>query len=130
MHSLKPGRAPSFLGGIAGLFAAGFGIVWIIGALSMGAPWPFALFGVFFILLALVGAIYNFLNATQRNRFSTFDITTHQEEPDPLNQRFGDNPPPNSAASEPRKYPGNFCPFCGQPVTAEMHHCPHCGRDI
>ena len=130
MHSLKPGRAPSMLGGIAGLIVAGFGVIWTISALSMGAPWPFALFGVFFILLAVVGAIYNFANATRRNRFSAFDVTSHHEEPDPLNQRFGNPNPPAAAASPARKYPGRFCPFCGQAVTDESNYCPHCGKDI
>ncbi len=59
MRSIKPGRAPSMMGGVSGIAAAVFGVIWIIFALSIGAPWFFALFGVVFIFVAIAGAIYN-----------------------------------------------------------------------
>lgn len=46
MKSVKPGRGPSMMGGFGGIFAAIFGVFWIGGAASIGAPAPFLLFGV------------------------------------------------------------------------------------
>ena len=52
MYSIKPGRGPSLMGAVGGIAAAVFGVVWIGMAMSMGAPAPFALFGVVFIVVA------------------------------------------------------------------------------
>jgi hypothetical protein len=84
------------MGGMSSLAAVAFGIIWTIMAFTItrNAPFPlvgilFPLFGIIFIIMGVVQAIYNFTNATSENRFSTFDITGSQEEPDPLNERFG-----------------------------------------
>lgn len=81
MKSIKPGRGPSMMGGIGSLFAAIFGLLWTISALSMDAPPVFAVFGVAFILMALVSGAYHLHNATGKNRFSELDITEEGEEP-------------------------------------------------
>ena len=73
MKSIKPGRGPSMMGGISALFAALFGVFWIIVVLQSGGGF-FAFFGVIFIAMALVQAWYNFHNASQKDRFSSFDI--------------------------------------------------------
>ena len=74
MKSVKPGRGPSFMGGIAGIFAALFGIIWTVSAFSMGGV-LFGLFGFVFVGAAVAMSIYNFKNATSKNRYSSFDIT-------------------------------------------------------
>ncbi len=38
MKSIKPGRGPSMMSGIAGIGAVVFGIFWTIMAVQMGAP--------------------------------------------------------------------------------------------
>lgn len=38
MKSIKPGRGPSMMGGISALFAALFGVFWIIVVLQSGRP--------------------------------------------------------------------------------------------
>ena len=122
-----------------------FGIFWTVMAfvITKDAPIPFVhfafpAFGVIFILLGVISLIYSITNTVSPNRLSTFDITTDTEEPDPLNQRFG-RPSEGAAATpsphvrstnSPRKYPGEFCPFCGERVTNEMDFCPKCGKDI
>ena len=88
MKSIKPGRGPSFMGGISSILVALFGVVWTIIAASMGGG-LFALFGLIFIAYAVVQAVYNFKNATGKNRYSEFDITDVNEETDPFNERFG-----------------------------------------
>ena len=68
MKSVKPGRGPSFLSGVGGLFAVLFGIIWTVLALSMGAPVLFCLFGLAFVGYAAVISVYNFKNAASKNR--------------------------------------------------------------
>ena len=139
MYSVKPGRGPSLMGGIGGIVAAVFGVIWTVGATSMGAPAFFALFGVVFVLAALGGAVYNFVNAAGRNRMSTFDITTGEEESDPIADALGHTTARRTRSSrerdtdsgeEPRRFEGDFCPFCGDRVEAQFDFCPKCGKDI
>ncbi len=47
-----PTQAGAMIGAV---MAAGFGVVWIVMAMSMGAPAFFPIFGVFFIAVALIG---------------------------------------------------------------------------
>ena len=87
MKSIKPGRGPSMMGGFVGIFMIGFGILWsVIAAQASGI---FAIFGVLWTCVAIGMTVYNFKNATGKNRHSTYDIVDSEEEPDPLNERFG-----------------------------------------
>lgn len=108
MYSLKPGRGPSFIGGILALCMAVFGIFWTIMAYqgTRDAHYPlvgtiFPLFGIIFVITGITMAIYNFSNASRQNRNSAFDITSAREEPDPLNQIFG-SPASTSSRTEDR----------------------------
>jgi hypothetical protein len=135
MYSVKPGRGPSLMGGVGGIAAAVFGIIWTGAALSMGAPIFFALFGLVFVGMAIAGAIYNFYNATNRDRMSTFDVTTDAEEGDPIATALGYGKSPHLASSGEtpqgvRKFPGEHCPFCGAKAGPEFNYCPKCGKDI
>ena len=79
--------------------------------------------------MALVNAVYNFKNATSKNRYSSFDITDGQEEPDPLNRRYGVQNTFNTSA--PNGNSVGFCPYCGEPITKqEYEFCPKCGREL
>jgi hypothetical protein len=132
--------------------AAIFGVFWTMAAMSMGAPLFFALFGVIFVALGIGQTIYNYKNATSKNRYSAFDITDGKEEPDPLNQYFGgreENEPTESGASASTEYMGQsgqggataeqapqnnsstaFCPYCGASVDGEFSFCPKCGKKL
>lgn len=115
-------------GAIGGLVAAGFGVFWTISASNMGAPGFFVLFGVVFVLIGLGGAVYNFYNATSKNRFSTYDITVPGEEIDPLDPRNQvDRPASESAEFEEKP---SFCPYCGTQLKPSFEFCPNCGKDI
>ena len=127
MKSIKPGRGPSFMAGIGSVGAAVFGIIWTIAAASMGAPTFFCLFGVVFVIIGIAQAAYNFKNAAGKNRFSTFDITDESEEPDPLNQRFGE---PQIEHIDNTGENGNFCPYCGSKVNSDYEFCRNCGKRI
>lgn len=116
MKSIKPGRGPSMMGGISALFAALFGVFWIIVVLQSGGGF-FAFFGVIFIAMALVQAWYNFHNASQKDRFSSFDIVDSREEMDPLDPRYAgqdDIPVRSSDSDAPR-----FCPYCGAELQSD-----------
>ena len=125
MKSIKPGRAPSMMGGIFGVFAICFGIVWTAIAGAMFPP--MALFGVLWTGMAVVITVYNFKNATKKNRYSEFDIVEHEEEPDPLNQRFGNT---SVEKEETKSSATRFCPFCGSPVQEGFKFCTQCGKEL
>ena len=127
MKSVKPGRGPSAMGAAGSVIAVIFGIFWTIGAASMGAPFFFPLFGVLFIIIGIVQAVYHFKNATSENRYSSFDIVEDGEETDPLNARFGDAPQDVPA---PDDGDFRFCPYCGARLGADFTYCGKCGRKL
>ena len=126
MKSIKPGRGPSMMSGAVGIFMIGFGVVWTIIA---GAAFPpMALFGVLWTGIAITITVYNFKNATRKNRYSQFDIVDSNEEPDPLNERFGSN---NTNTKTPKPdEDSNFCPYCGTAVEEDFEYCNKCGKKL
>ena len=129
MKHVKPGRGPSAMGGVASLIAVVFGIFWTVSTASMGAPAFFPIFGVLFIVMGIVQAVYNFKNATGKNRYSSFDIVDSEEEPDPLNQRFGGRPPEAGDTSGPEGTL-RYCPYCGARLGDSFTFCGHCGKRL
>ncbi len=134
MKHIKPGRGPSAMGAMGAVFTALFGVIWTVAAASMGAPWFFPLFGVVFIIMAVVQGIYNFKNATGRNRYSDFDIVDSAEEPDPWNQRFGGEgaePWETADAPEPPEDGAfRYCPYCGAKLGDGFTFCSQCGKKL
>ncbi len=135
MKSIKPGRGPSMLGGIGSVGAGIFGILWTIGAVSIGTPWYFPLFGVVFVGIAIVQAVYNFNNATNQNRFSQFDIVDESEEKDPLQEYITKQSNNNVENLQGECSPGHpmsieFCPYCGNPVQEDFEYCNKCGKKL
>lgn len=129
MKSVKPGRGPSMMGVIVGILVAIVGVVWIWGAASIGAPAPIMLFGVVFVVMALVYAVYNFQNAAGENRFSEYDITEDGEEPDPLEKRQNHTVSlAKDSAAETKE--GGFCPYCGAKTAADYTFCRKCGKKL
>ena len=74
MKHIKPGRGPSAMGALGSVIAVVFGIFWTVSAASMGAPISFSIFGVLFVIVGIVQAVYNFKNAAGKKRYSAFDI--------------------------------------------------------
>lgn len=133
MKSIKPGRGPSMMGGVAGIFMILFGIVWTVAASQMGAGGLFTLFGVIWTCMAAATTFYNFKNATGKNRYSSFDITDEDEEPDPFNERFGYGQEGREAPEDDQKpapAPSRFCPYCGAPAGEEFEFCNRCGKKL
>ena len=131
MKSVKPGRGPSAMGAVGSLFAAVFGIIWTIAAASLGAPVFFCLFGVVFVILGIVQAVYHFKNATGENRYSAFDIVDSGEEPDPLDRRFRPESGPAAAPAEDGESGEfRFCPYCGARLGSGFTFCGKCGKRL
>lgn len=141
MKSVKPGRGPSAMGVWGAAVAVIFGIFWTIMAASMGAPGIFPVFGVLFIITGVISGVYNYKNATGKNRYSTFDITDDGEETDPLEERFGNkwenrtqNGNPSAGAGQNGQsaggFCGGFCPYCGTPAQGDFEFCPKCGKRL
>ena len=131
MKHVKPGRGPSAMGGVASLIAVVFGVFWTVSAVSMGAPVFFPIFGVLFIVMGAVQAVYNFKNAAGKNRYSSFDIVDSTEEPDPWDQRFGGGPA--GSAGDDLAAPGGgrrYCPYCGAEAGEGFAFCAKCGRKL
>ena len=113
------------MGGVMSIFVGLFGVVWTIVAAGMGGG-LFALFGIVFVAVAVVQAIYNFGNATGKHRYSAFDITDSGEEPDPLNEQFGDL----RLSTQKKTDSSKFCPYCGTPVAGDFEYCNNCGKKL
>lgn len=129
MKSIKPGRGPSMMGGVMGIAAALFGVFWIIMAVSMGA-WFMAPFGLIFIGVSVFKAVYNFKNATGKNRYSEYDITDENEEIDPWNEKFGEKREINPEINPQTFADSRFCPYCGAKAAPDFEFCNVCGKKI
>ena len=116
MKSIKPGRQPSKVSAIMGIFMAIFGVSWTILAISSGAPFIFPLFGICFCGIAIYMTVYHFKNASSKNRHSLYDIVDSEEEPDPYNEEVSGRT--------------NYCPFCGKKLNENYRYCPECGSRI
>lgn len=128
MKSIKPGRGPSMIDGIVGIFVALFGVFWTILAIGMGAGFM-AVFGIIFVIIAVIQVIYNFKNATGENRYSEYDIVEEQEEADPFNERFGKQ----ENLKEKNKIDfgkSRFCPYCGALAEERYVYCNKCGKKL
>ena len=90
----------------------------------------FALFGIVFIVVAIVQSVYNFRNATSENRFSSFDITDASEESDPLNERFGKSQYNQTQTGTYQSGDSAFCPYCGTAVEEDYEYCNKCGKKL
>ncbi len=128
MKSIKPGRGPSMMSGVSSIAAAVFGVIWTVSALSMGAGGLFAAFGLVFIAMAVASAIYNFKNATSKNRYSSFDITEDGEEIDPWNEHFGEKREIKQTFTTNGE--SKFCPYCGARVQDDFEFCNQCGKKL
>lgn len=115
------------MGGVVGIFMVCFGIFWTV--MAAQASGFMAIFGIIWTCIAIATTIYNFKNATGKNRYSQYDITDENEEPDPFNERFGGNSFERWTAED--ETPGSrFCPYCGAKAKEDFEFCNKCGKRL
>ncbi len=129
MKSIKPGRGPSKNVGISSIFAALFGVFWTIVAISIGG-YIMIPFGLLFIGIAVYQAVYNLKNASSKNRHSIVDIVDEQEEPDPLNEKFGINHSDYLFDVNESNEGSKYCPYCGKESKQDYNYCQGCGKKL
>ena len=128
MRSIKPGRGPSMMGGVVGIFMVCFGIFWTV--MAAQASGFMAIFGIIWTGIAISITVYNFKNATGKNRYSEYDITEEGEEPDPFNTRFGDREDTFERWIPNDNSTNKYCPYCGTRVENDFEFCNQCGRKL
>ena len=138
-YSVKPGRATAAQGVIGGVFGMIFGVIWTVAAVSMGAPWFFGLFGIFFVVMIGVSTFVNYKNVTGDNRFSEYDIVDINDEPDPWDKKFRGGEEEyrlredcghvhmTGADCEGKT---RFCPYCGTAAKQDFEFCKNCGKKL
>jgi len=146
MKSIKPGRGPSFMGGVMSIFVSLFGLLWTYFVASSGGG-IFSVFGLIFVAIGIFQAVMNFKNASSPNRYSMYDITDDDEESDPLNDRFGYNDNVKNSPSETKNSSADnskavlnnseksggesrFCPYCGAETEKDFAYCNKCGKKL
>lgn len=122
----------SFIGSVIGII---FGVFWTILAASFTAPFGiigiiFPLFGVLFIVLGVVQAIYHYKNATSKDRYSIIDIVDSREEGDPADNWIKNKDGSETEAQNNIYSEINYCPYCGARVSSDYAFCPKCGKSI
>ena len=120
------------------IFAVVFGIFWTIMAFTMGSfggfgivGFIFPLFGVGFVGLGIMQAIYHHKNATGSDRYSVFDITEANEEGDP-GARWVKGGDPWDRQKE-NEAGARYCPWCSESLVkypTDIVYCPKCGRKL
>lgn len=138
MKSIKPGRGPSGISFVGSVIAVIFGVLWTIVAASITANLPyriigviFPLFGVLFVIMGIVQAVYNYKNATGKDRYSLLDITDSNEEGDPSDRWIKDNIDNEIIEQQENlNIDFNYCPYCGAQIMDEYVYCPKCGKGI
>ncbi len=134
--SVKPGRGPSFMNGIGGVFAALFGLFWFFAARSItsdigiGPARFFPYFGLLFVAMAVAEAIYNFKNATAENRHSLIDLVDSEDEPDPLDPQSRIEYSSAEHTHDKSEESVHYCPYCGRAVDEQFKFCPGCGKEL
>lgn len=131
MKSIKRGRGPSGMGAIGSIFAAIFGVFWTVMAVKMGAPFFFPLFGIGFVIMGIIQAIYHYKNAVGKNRFSEYDITENGEEIDPIEKMINEkNDIHYNIENNDNNADVKFCPYCGEKLEKSFEYCPFCGKKM
>ncbi|WP_352419267.1 zinc ribbon domain-containing protein [Proteiniborus sp.] len=135
MKSIKPGRGPSGMSFMGSIIAIIFGIFWTIMASSMTSGFGivgvfFPLFGILFIIIGIVQAVYHYKNATGKDRYSMYDITDSTEEEDPANKWIRSAQKNSESDEKISETDTNYCPYCGVQLGNEFLYCPKCGKRI
>ncbi len=129
MKSIKPGRGPSMLGFVMSVMVGVVGVCWTAFAYILSGSIFFLIFGVVFVIMAALAAVYNFKNAKGKNRYSAFDITNDGEEPDPFSDLYAPERDKKGRDFVP-KAKNRYCPYCGAQLGKDFEYCNNCGERL
>ena len=101
------------------VFVLVFAIVWMVAAASMGAG-IFAIFGVFFIGVAIAQIVAAINHATGKDSRSFRKESPEQE------NRYAKPQDSNTTQNTAQAY----CPSCGAKVGSDFVYCGECGRKL
>ena len=128
MKSIKPGRGPSLLSGIATLI--GIAVIICFAAMAIKMRQTFFLIIAGFILLVYICfTIYHFSNAIKKNRHSILYIEDDRES----NSSPSAEPKEPSALLNGKPIDGvapRYCPYCGKDTESDFLYCKFCGRKL
>ena len=134
MKHIKPGRGPSAMGACRRhhrrRFSASSGPY--RSRLHRGAPAFFRLFGVLFVIIGIVQAVYSFKNATGKNRYSSFDIVDSAGGAGPLGSAVRRRCRIRRCSGTSRQLGAElrYCPYCGAEAGEGFAFCAKCGRKL
>ncbi|NLY19873.1 MAG: zinc-ribbon domain-containing protein [Tissierellia bacterium] len=131
MKQIKPGRGPSKMGLAGSVIAIVFGVFWTMMAFEMTSNHGmggfrsmsiFPIFGVVFIIVGIVQAIYHYKNSygKDEDRYSIIDIVEVKE--DEKQETV------NTSKTVDKDY--IYCYECGAKIGREYKFCPECGKDL
>ncbi len=127
MKSIKPGRGPSLLSGIATLIGIAVIIFFATIAIKMRQTFFLIIAGLF-LLVYICFAIYHFSNAIKKNRRSILDLEEDKEA-----NSFSDEPKEPSTLLNGKPVDGitpRYCPYCGNEAESDFLYCRFCGRKL
>lgn len=125
MKSIKPGRMPSARAAFGSVFGILFSSVWTVITLFMGA-YIMAPFGILILISCIWDLVYHLHNATQKNRYSTYDIVDGGGEQDPMQARLAEGDTMFTSTVDK----ANFCPYCGEKTEEDFRFCKSCGKEL
>jgi len=121
MRNNRPDKGPLLVQMLLSIFVLVFAVFWTILAAS-GAGFM-AIFGVFFIVIAIVRMVMLWRHATGRDR-KDFSVSGNEEEFDRFDR--GTETPKGTRSNSDSAY----CPYCGAKVGADFTFCGGCGRKL
>jgi hypothetical protein len=112
------------MGAIGSLVAVIFGIGWTlnVAATPFGVRNPMVIFGVAFVVMAVIQFFYHFKNTAGKNRMSLYDITDDNE----TAVKKTVNRERQASGSGTRGY----CPHCGHKLNRGDAFCSTCGQSV
>lgn len=120
---IRPSREVSSIQLVMCIAAAIFGIFWMITASSIGAG-GFSMFGIVFVLIAVIFAFIHFRNATGKKPLSLYEITDEGLDA-PKKYPFDNN------HADDRRSQKSYCPWCGAALDNSKYiFCPKCGKQM
>lgn len=121
MRNNRPEKGPLFVQMLISIFVLVFAVFWT--ALAASGAGFMAIFGVFFIVIAIARMVMIWHHAAGKDR-KNFSVSGNEEQFDRFDRRTESQEEPRSTT------PSAYCPYCGAKVGADFTFCGECGRKL